>query len=99
MCDVYRARHVAMGKEVAVKVLRPELAADPKIVERFATEANAASRIHHPHAINVTDYGVAEDNTPYIVMELVKGQSLGDMLRSGGAYDARRAGHILRQIC
>ena len=54
---VYRATHVLMEKTVAVKVLHPALAADDKIVARFTREAKAASRISHPHAINVTDFG------------------------------------------
>ncbi len=96
MCDVYSGRHIAMDKRVAVKVLRPELAVDPKIAERFEQEARAASRIHHPHAINVTDYGI-EDGTPFIVMELINGQTLGEMLRKDGAFSIERASNILRQ--
>ena len=99
MCDVYRARHVGMDKPVAVKVLKAQLAADPKIAERFEQEARAASRIHHPHAINVTDYGIDKDKTPFIVMELVKGETLGQMLRSTGAFPVERAANILRQSC
>ncbi len=99
MCDVYRARHVGMDKPVAVKVLKGQLAADPKIAERFEQEARAASRIHHPHAINVTDYGIDKDQTPFIVMELVKGETLGQRLRSTGAFTVERAANILRQSC
>jgi serine/threonine protein kinase len=99
MCEVYRARHLGMDKPVAVKVLKPALAADPKIAERFEQEARAASRIHHPHAINVTDYGIDKDKTPFIVMELVNGETLGQALRSTGAFSVERAANILRQIC
>src|SRR5215213_2352161 len=99
MCDVYKARHVSMGKEVAVKVLRPELAAHPKIAERFEQEAKAASRISHPNAINVTDYGIDSKNTPYIVMEFVNGPTLGEVIRRAGALPAGRAANLLRQIC
>ena len=99
MCDVYRARHVGMDKPVAVKVLKAQLASDPKIAKRFEQEARAASRIHHPHAINVTDYGIDKEKTPFIVMELVKGDTLGQTLRSTGAFSVERAANILRQIC
>jgi hypothetical protein len=99
MCDVYRARHVGMDKPVAVKVLKPALAADPKIAERFEQEARAASRIHHPHAINVTDYGIDKDKTPFIVMELVNGDTLGQTLRATGAFSVERAANVLRQVC
>src|SRR5437868_703043 len=53
MCDVYRARHIRIGKAVAIKILRPEFAADPKIAERFEGEARAASLVRHPNAINI----------------------------------------------
>ena len=99
MCDVYRARHVGMDKPVAVKVLKSQLASDPKIAKRFEQEARAASRIHHPHAINVTDYGIDSDKTPFIVMELVKGETLGQTLRSTGAFSVERAANILRKVC
>lgn len=98
MCEVYRATHEVMGKQVAVKVLKPALAADPLIAQRFEQEARAASRIHHPHAINVMDYGIAEDSTPYIVMEFVRGITLGELLRKEGALTVERAANILRQV-
>ena len=97
MCDVYRATHEAMGKQVAVKLLNPALAADATIAQRFEQEAMAASRIHHPHAINVMDYGIAEGNTPFIVMEFIRGVTLGEMLRKEGALSVERAANILRQ--
>ena len=56
MGTVYRGTHVLMEKTVAIKVLRPALAADEKIVARFSREARAASRISHPHALSVTDF-------------------------------------------
>jgi len=57
MCLVYEARHLLTEKIVAIKVLRGQLAIDDQIVERFQQEAQVASRIHNPHAVNVTDYG------------------------------------------
>src|SRR5205085_9367990 len=71
MCDVYRGTHIHRGKQVAIKILKPQLAVDPAIARRFEQEARAASRIHHPNAINVMDYGIGEGNTPFIVMEYV----------------------------
>ena len=64
MCEVYRARHVGINKPVAVKVLKPELASDPQIAQRFEQEAKAASRIRHPNAIDVTDFGLAGAGPP-----------------------------------
>ncbi|MGA9773963.1 MAG: serine/threonine-protein kinase [Blastocatellia bacterium] len=97
MCDVYRATHSGMGKAVAVKVLKPALAADSTIAQRFEQEARAASLIHHPHAINVMDYGISEGNIPFIVMEFVQGRTLGELLRSEGAFSVERTANILRQ--
>jgi serine/threonine protein kinase len=98
MCDVYRARHSLIGKQVAVKVLKPELAADPKISQRFEQEALAASRVRHPHAIDVTDFGVDQHNRPFIVMELVDGMTIGELLRQNGPFTIERTEAILRQV-
>jgi eukaryotic-like serine/threonine-protein kinase len=99
MCHVYRAIHSQMGKQVAVKILKPHLAADPSLSRRFEQEARAASRIHHPNAINVMDYGIGEGNTPFIVMEFVNGITLGELIRQQGALPLERTANILRQIC
>src|ERR1043165_6605966 len=99
MCDVYRARHIHMGKQVAIKILKPQLAVDPAIARRYEQEAHAASRIHHRHAINVMDVGIGEGNTPFIVMEYVNGITLGELIRRHGALSLERAANILRQIC
>ncbi len=88
-----------MGKLVAIKLLKPEIAADPIVARRFEQEAMAASRIHHPHAISVTDYGQADGHVPFIVMELVNGKTLGELLRTEGAFSVERTANVLRQIC
>lgn len=98
MCDVYRAIHSLIGKQVAVKLLKPELAADPKISQRFEQEALAASRVRHPHAIDVTDFGVDQHNRPFIVMELVEGKTIGELLRENGPFTVERTEAILRQV-
>jgi eukaryotic-like serine/threonine-protein kinase len=99
MCDVYRARHTFIGKEVAVKVLKPELATDPQIASRFEQEARAASSVRHPNAIDVNDFGIAEGEIPFIVMELVEGETLGSLLRREGPMTVERAANIIRQVC
>ncbi len=95
---VYRATHVLMEKVIAVKVLHPALAADDKIVQRFTREAKAASRISHPHAINVTDFGESENGVVYLVMEYLRGRTLKDIVRSGGPMTLQRAAEIVRQV-
>ena len=74
MGTVYRGTHVLMDKTVAIKVLRPSLAADEKIVARFSREARAASRISHPNALSVTDFGEDENGIVFLVMEYLDGK-------------------------
>ncbi|MBC7932144.1 MAG: protein kinase [Rubrivivax sp.] len=95
---VYRATHVLMEKTIAVKVLHPALAADDNIVERFTREAKAASRISHPHAINVTDFGESENGVVYLVMEYLRGRTLKDIIRSEGPMPLTRVVEIVRQV-
>src|ERR687884_1171375 len=95
---VYRATHVLMEKVVAVKVLHPELAADDKIVARFTREAKAASRISHPHAINVTDFGESDNGIVYLVMEFLRGRTLKEVVRAGGPLTLERTVEIVRQV-
>jgi serine/threonine-protein kinase len=95
---VYRATHVLMEKVVAVKVLHPALAADDKIVQRFTREAKAASRISHPHAINVTDFGESDNGVVYLVMEYLRGRTLKDVVRAGGPMTLQRTVEIVRQV-
>ena len=95
---VYRATHVLMEKVIAVKVLHPALAADDKIVQRFTREAKAASRISHPHAINVTDFGESDNGVVYLVMEYLRGRTLKDIVRSGGPMTLQRTVEIVRQV-
>ncbi len=98
MGTVYRGTHVLMDKTVAVKVLRPSLAADEKIVARFSREARAASRISHPHALSVTDFGEAEDGVVFLVMEYLSGKTLKEIVRQEGPMPLPRAVEILRQV-
>src|SRR5687768_3042146 len=84
MGAVYRGTHVLMDKTVAIKVLHPALAADDKIVARFSREARAASRISHPHALSVTDFGEAENGVVFLVMEFLNGQTLKNVIHQDG---------------
>lgn len=98
MGTVYRGTHVLMDKTVAIKVLLPSLAADEKIVARFSREARAASRISHPHALSVTDFGEAENGVVFLVMEYLSGQTLKQIIRQEGPMPLTRAVEILRQV-
>lgn len=98
MGTVYRGTHVLMDKTVAIKVLRPSLAADEKIVARFSREARAASRISHPHALSVTDFGEAENGIVFLVMEFLNGETLKDVIRREGPMSLARVVEIIRQV-
>jgi serine/threonine-protein kinase len=98
MGTVYRGTHVLMDKTVAVKVLLPSLAADEKIVARFSREARAASKISHPHALSVTDFGEAENGVVFLVMEYLDGLTLKEIIRQEGPMLLPRAAEILRQV-
>jgi serine/threonine-protein kinase len=98
MGTVYRGTHVLMDKTVAIKVLRPSLAADEKIVARFSREARAASRISHPHALSVTDFGEAENGVVFLVMEYLDGKTLKELIRDEGPLPLPRVVEILRQV-
>jgi len=99
MGAVYRGTHVLMDKVVAIKVLHPSLAADDKIVARFSREAKAASRISHPHALNVTDFGEDENGIVFLVMEYLKGETLKEVIHKDGPMPIERAVEIIRQVC
>ena len=99
MGTVYRAEHVEIGKSVAVKILRRQYSGDKQLVERFRREARAASRVGHPHIIDVTDFGTTEDGCAYFVMEHLEGMDLADVLAHEGQLDPARVMRIAVQIC
>jgi serine/threonine protein kinase len=86
---VWRARHVALHRDFALKQLRTGALDDPAARARFQREAEALGRLRHPHVVEVTDFGVdPETGTPYLVMELLPGRTLADLLRETGATGA-----------
>jgi serine/threonine-protein kinase len=98
MGAVYQGKHVLMDKTVAIKVLRPSLAVDDDVVARFSREAKAASRISHPHAVSVTDFGESENGIVFLVMEYLDGRTLKEIIRSEGAMPLSRVVEIIRQV-
>ena len=98
MGSVYRGKHILMDKRVAIKVLRPSLAMDDAVVARFSREAKAASRISHPHAVNVTDFGESENGVVFLVMEYLDGQTLKEIIKKEGAMPLDRTIEIVRQV-
>ena len=89
MGEVYRARDARLKREVAVKVLPTTFATDPERIRRFEQESEAAGALNHPNVLAVYDVGTFEE-APYIVCELLEGETLRSRL-AGGAFTARRA--------
>jgi serine/threonine-protein kinase len=96
MADVYIAQDQRLSREVAIKILRSDLAKDPAFVARFRKEAKAAAGLNHPAIVAVYDSG--EDPAPYIVMELVSGHTLREMVRGGERLPLNRALEIVEGI-
>ncbi|HEY4630673.1 MAG TPA: Stk1 family PASTA domain-containing Ser/Thr kinase [Blastococcus sp.] len=102
MAEVHRGRDLRLGREVAVKVLRSDLARDPSFQVRFRREAQASASLNHPAIVAVYDTG--EDRTttgatPYIVMEYIEGETLRDVLRREGRLSPERAMSLCADIC
>ena len=97
MGAVYRVEHVAMGKLAAMKVLHPSLSQEPEVVLRFRREAEAVSRLSHPNTVQVFDFGEAHGSL-YLVMELVRGEDLGILLKRDGRLPWSRLGPMLSQV-
>lgn len=97
MADVYKAMDHRLNRNVAVKVLKPELRGDAEFVSKFRVEAQAAAGLSHPNIVNVYDVG-EENGIYYIVMELVEGITLKDYIRSKGRLSARETTGISLQI-
>ncbi|PRQ07291.1 serine/threonine-protein kinase [Enhygromyxa salina] len=76
MGAVFKARHTGLDRDVAIKVLHPEIGRDASVSKRFDREATSASRLDHPNCVRVTDFGTTEDGTKYLVMELLAGSEL-----------------------
>jgi serine/threonine protein kinase/Tol biopolymer transport system component len=96
MGEVYRASDSRIGRDVAVKVLPPSMAAHPDRLRRFEQEARAAGALNHPNILTIYDVGV-QDGAPYVVYELLEGVTLRDTLRKG-ALSRRKALEYARQI-
>jgi len=102
MAEVYRGRDVRLGRDVAVKVLRSDLARDPNFLKRFQREAQSAAGLNHPAIVSVYDTGedyINGTQLPYIVMEFVEGRTLREVLQQEGPFPERRAMEITSDIC
>ncbi len=98
MGTVYEAEHILLNRKVAVKVMHPEYVSKPESVERFFREAKAASAIGHPNIIDIHDVGREDDDTIFIVMELLRGKSLDNIIDNDGGCTIEHSVHIALQI-
>jgi predicted Ser/Thr protein kinase len=94
---VYRARQLDLDRDVAVKVIAPELVEDPKSRKRFLREARVASAVEHPNVLPVHGAGVA-DGRAYLVMRYVAGDDLRTLVRRDGRLSPERAAAVVRQL-
>src|SRR3982751_669609 len=102
MSEVHHGHDVRLGREVAIKILRADLARDPQFQERFRREAQNAAALNHPTIVAVYDTGEPETPNgplPYIVMEYVEGVTLRDIVHTDGPMPAKRAIEVIADAC
>jgi serine/threonine protein kinase len=105
MGEVFRATHQMLARPAAVKLIRSEVlgsstpSAARVIIERFRREAEAAASLRSPHTISLYDFGVSQDGTFFLVMELLDGLDLETLVERFGPVPPERAVHLLRQVC
>jgi tRNA A-37 threonylcarbamoyl transferase component Bud32 len=95
---VYEARHRQLSKRVALKTLLAPIAADRRMNTRFLREGQAASRLRHPHVVDVSDFGV-QDGVAFLVMEYLEGENLGERLARTKALPPDRIAELMLPVC
>lgn len=98
MGTVYRARHILLGDDVAIKILSGNFNSDPESLRRFLREGQAARRFDHPNVVAVHDLRTMPDGTAYMVMEYIQGHTLKDELEEKGAFLPKEALSIIAPI-
>jgi len=99
MGTVYRATHLGLERPVAIKIIKPEFAADAEVTDCFMREARTMARLRHPNAAMIFDAGQLPDNRHFIVMEYVEGQTLAETLHRETRFTPARAVQIAASIC
>lgn len=102
MSEVHRARDLILGRDVAVKIMRPELARDETFYQRFRREAQNSASLNHPSIVAIYDTGeehTDEGNLPFIVMELVEGDTIRDVVKMDGPMEFDRALGVMADVC
>jgi len=99
MGAVYRGSQHSVGREVAIKLVTPQLVSDADVIKRFLREAKLASRLSHPNAVSVLDFGQTDDGLFYLVMELVTGRTLDQIIKAEKKLKPERVARIGMQVC
>ena len=99
MGEVYLAEHQFLKRACAIKLIRPNLVDNPRVLARFELEVRATARLSHPNTVEVYDYGRTEDGTFYYVMEYLPGLSLQELVDRHGPLPPGRIIYLLRQAC
>ncbi|MBX7102100.1 MAG: serine/threonine protein kinase, partial [Myxococcaceae bacterium] len=94
---VYEALQLHLNQKVALKLLLPELSADQSAVTRFLREARSAALLRHPNICQVLDLGILQSGTPFLVMELLRGESVRERLQRQGPFSAASARHVVSE--
>jgi serine/threonine protein kinase len=97
--QVYIGEQIALGKQVAIKLLAREYAQNEEMLRRFLREARAAARVEHENVIAIFDFGSTGTGTAYMAMEYLEGEDLGNLIEREGALGWHRAKTIALQIC
>jgi serine/threonine-protein kinase len=95
---VYEAEHLIVGKYVAIKVMNRDAFADPAHRDHFVAEARAAARIAHANVVDIHDLGLTPEGVPYLVMELLRGETLEDIIDTRGALPPTYACELMLQV-
>jgi serine/threonine protein kinase len=98
MGAVYECEHIKVGKRYAIKILDKRDSLPPEAIERFDREASAPSKIGHPTIVDVFDVGVEPNGTPWMVMELLEGETLGDVIKREQVVQPQRLALIMDQL-
>jgi serine/threonine protein kinase len=98
MATVYRAHHLHLKEDLAIKVVSPRLTGDKDFLDRFRTEAVITRKLRHPNAVRLDDFDITEDGRPFIVMEYVRGEALRTVLQKSVVIPVPRALEIARQV-
>jgi len=99
MGEVYRARRVLLGDDVAIKVIRTAGSDPADLRERFLRESRMCARLRHPNIVTILDFAIAADDQPYLVMEYLNGPSLRDELSAHGPMGVARMRQIVEPLC